>query len=289
MFERYTEKARRAIFFARYEASQLGSPEIDTEHLLLGLLRENKSLFPWSHNVTDQIRKRVEALTPVREKTSTAVDLPLTTAAKRVLHFAKEEADRLAHKHIGTEHLLLGLLDEDGGLAAQLLRGYGADDAELRKRFAEMEEVRGRERGELAARSFLAPPQGRGYRAVSAVTVEIHGERWNADHIRDCILQLRAWKWYWLKKPWKPRDIVIEKKTGLRSFDLTLASDSANFELVPAGRTKDNCLICRWELFESPDDHGTGYTNGHDWLCTECYEKFWQHPDFFSSPYPEIT
>ncbi len=87
------------------------------------------------------------------------------------------------------------------------------------------------------------------------------------------------------------RDIAVERKTGRVSFDLGLAADSANFELVKAGWKKDHCFICRWELFESKDDsdHGTGYTNGHDWLCTECYTKFWERPDFFSSSYSDIT
>jgi hypothetical protein len=85
---------------------------------------------------------------------------------------------------------------------------------------------------------------------------------------------------------------VIARKTGKVSFDLGLASDAANFDLVKGGWKKDHCLICRWELFEShhePDDHGTGYTNGHDWLCTECWAKFWERPDFFSSSYSDIT
>ena len=70
MFERYTEKARRVIFFARYEASQFGSPYIESEHLLLGLLREDKALanrFLRSHAAIESIRKQVEAHTTVRE------------------------------------------------------------------------------------------------------------------------------------------------------------------------------------------------------------------------------
>jgi hypothetical protein len=78
---------------------------------------------------------------------------------------------------------------------------------------------------------------------------------------------------------------------GSISRDLSLAADSANFRLVAGGWTKDECLICRWELFESKNDpeHSIGYTNGRDWLCTECYDKFWRRPDSFSSPYSEIT
>ena len=116
MFERYTEKARRVIFFARYEASQFGSPCIETEHLLLGLLREDKALanrFLRSSASVDSIRKQIEVHTTLREKVSTSVDLPLSHECKRVLAYGAEEAERLNHKHIGTEHLLLGLLREE--------------------------------------------------------------------------------------------------------------------------------------------------------------------------------
>jgi ATP-dependent Clp protease ATP-binding subunit ClpC len=128
MFERYTEKARRVIFFARYEASQFGSPFIETEHLLLGLLREDKALtnrFLRSHTSVDSIRKQIEGHTATREKVSTSVDLPLSHECKRVLAYAAEEAERLSHKHIGTEHLLLGLLREEKSFAAEILHERG--------------------------------------------------------------------------------------------------------------------------------------------------------------------
>jgi ATP-dependent Clp protease ATP-binding subunit ClpC len=128
MFERYTEKARRVIFFARYEASQFGSPYIETEHLLLGLLREDKPLanrFLRSQANIESIRKQIEAQTTVREKVSTSVDLPLSTECKHVLAYAAEEAERLGHKHIGTEHLLLGLLREEKCFAAEILHERG--------------------------------------------------------------------------------------------------------------------------------------------------------------------
>jgi len=128
MFERYTEKARRVIFFARYEASQFGSPYIETEHLLLGLLREDKALtnrFLRSHASIESIRKQIEVRTTIREKVSTSVDLPLSQECKRILAFAAEEAERLAHKHIGTEHLLLGLLREEKSFAAEILHERG--------------------------------------------------------------------------------------------------------------------------------------------------------------------
>src|SRR5437762_4357480 len=129
MFERYTEKARRVIFFARYDASQFGSPYIETEHLLLGLLREDKALtnrFLRSPQASiESIRKQIEGRTTVREKVSTSVDLPLSQECKRVLTYAAEEAERLSHRHIGTEHLLLGILREEKSFAAEILQERG--------------------------------------------------------------------------------------------------------------------------------------------------------------------
>jgi len=129
MFERYTERARRVLFFARYEASQLGSISIETEHLLLGLIREGKGLtsriFQRSHLSLESIRKEVEGRTVFREKVSTSVEIPFSAETKRVLQYAAEEADRLLHNYIGTEHLLLGILREERSVAASILLEKG--------------------------------------------------------------------------------------------------------------------------------------------------------------------
>src|SRR5512140_2391753 len=129
MFERYTERARRVLFFARYEASQLGSISIETEHLLLGLIREGKGLtsriFARSHLSLESIRKEIEGRTVFREKVSTSVEIPFSAETKRVLQFAAEEADRLLHNYIGTEHLLLGILREERSVAATILTERG--------------------------------------------------------------------------------------------------------------------------------------------------------------------
>src|SRR5450432_4946918 len=127
MFERYTEKARRVIFFARYEASQFGSPYIETEHLLLGILREDKPLVQQClpRDASETIRLAVEELTTKREKVSTSVDLPLSQPSKRVLAYAAEESERLKQKEIGTEHLLLALLREEDETAARILTELG--------------------------------------------------------------------------------------------------------------------------------------------------------------------
>src|SRR5713226_5638989 len=139
MFERYTEKARRVIFFARYEASQFGSPYIGTEHLLLGLLREDKALtfrFLRSHAPVESIRKQIEGYITIGEKVSTSVDLPLSNECTRVLAYAAEEAQRLSHKHVGTEHLLLGLLREEKCFAAEILHERGLHLSTIREELA---------------------------------------------------------------------------------------------------------------------------------------------------------
>ena len=128
MLERFTEKARRVIFFARYEASQYGSPCIETEHLLLGLVREDKGLanrYLRAQGSIESIRKEIESRITIRERISTSVEVPLSAESKRILGFAAEEADRLGHKHVGTEHLLLGILREEKCFGAEILQERG--------------------------------------------------------------------------------------------------------------------------------------------------------------------
>src|SRR3982074_1331248 len=117
MFERYTERARRFLFFARSEPSQLGSISIETEHLLLGLIREGKGLtsriFARSHLAPDNTRMEIEDRTVFREKVSTSVEIPFSAETKRVLEFATQEAPRLSQTDMLAEHLLLGILREE--------------------------------------------------------------------------------------------------------------------------------------------------------------------------------
>ena len=142
MFERYTEKARRVIFFARYEASQFGSPYIESEHLLLGIILEDKPLTArFLRSDAESIRKQIEGRTTAREKTSTSVDLPLSNESKRVLAYALEESERLSHKHIGTEHLLLGLLREEKCFGAQILTERQVQLSRVREELARQPHV----------------------------------------------------------------------------------------------------------------------------------------------------
>jgi diguanylate cyclase (GGDEF)-like protein len=138
MFERYTERARRVIFFARYETSQFGSTAIETEHLLLGLIREDRNImdrFLGGSRQTD-VRKEIEARTTIREKIPTSIDLPLSLECKHILAYAAEEAERLNHRHIGTEHLLLGILREEKCVAAEILHAQGFRLVAIREELA---------------------------------------------------------------------------------------------------------------------------------------------------------
>ncbi|HEY8147972.1 MAG TPA: Clp protease N-terminal domain-containing protein, partial [Vicinamibacteria bacterium] len=142
MFERYTERARRVIFFARYEASQLGSNSIETEHLLLGLIREGKGLtsriFSKSHLSMESIRKEIEGRALYRDKVSTSVDIPLSPESKRVLSFAAEEAERMLHNYIGTEHVLLGLMREEKSIANGILSEKGMRLSAVREEIVQL-------------------------------------------------------------------------------------------------------------------------------------------------------
>jgi hypothetical protein len=280
MFERYTEKARRVIFFARYEASEFGSPVIDTAHLLLGLVREEKLVcFRWVPRAQPEaIRGAAESWIQRQAKIAPNIDLPLSQACKSVLHHAKDEADRLNSKPIGTEHLLLGLLQEECK-ASNLLRELGADVDKLRLRFE-------RETRPTSSDSVCSAVDER---LPAANTLQIHGLQWNRDYILDGVKRCRKYDWHWRRSLWKPRDVIVHRKTGKLSLDLALAEDQDNFEVSKAGWKKDICAICAWELFESDDHHGVGYTNGQQWVCLECYDRFWDRPDFISGTYSEIT
>lgn len=134
MFERYTEQGRRSIFFARFEASQLGLQEITTDCLLLGVLREDNDIaVRWLAMATLEACEaiaRKAALTGKRLATN--VDMPISNGGKRVLANAAGEADLAANSHIGTEHLFLGMLREAKSFAAQRLKERGITIEEVR-------------------------------------------------------------------------------------------------------------------------------------------------------------
>ena len=127
-YELYTETARIVIFFARFEASRAGSPVIDTEHLLLGLIREEKALpheLPWLDADIESLRNDIESQMTIREKISPLTDTPLSDDSKRALTYAVEEGKELQHNYIHPAHIILGLLRLETCAAATALQRQG--------------------------------------------------------------------------------------------------------------------------------------------------------------------
>lgn len=130
MFERYTERSRRVIFFARYEALQYGSQVIAPEHILLGLVREDKAFatrfFPPESAVSAmKVRAGIEDRIAVRSRIPQSSELHLAPETKRILFWANEESRHLKNRNIGPEHLLAGILREERSVAAEILIGFG--------------------------------------------------------------------------------------------------------------------------------------------------------------------
>ena len=157
MFERYTMNARRVIFFARYEASEYGGAHIETEHMLLGLLREDPFLIRKCLKPSPQgteIRVEIEKHITRHERISTSVEMPLTEESKKMLELAAEESQRRGQRHIGTEHLLLGMLRMESSLAGKILRARGVNMEALEEQSAKGV---GSGRLRVSARSGMGP------------------------------------------------------------------------------------------------------------------------------------
>ncbi len=131
MFEKYNEKARRALFFARYEASKLGSRVIESEHVLLGILREGEetviNLLSAFDAKPDDLRREIEGERVFVERISSTAELPLSEETKKILAYATHEAESMLHPTVGSEHLLIGILRVDGCRAMSVLGEAGLD------------------------------------------------------------------------------------------------------------------------------------------------------------------
>jgi ATP-dependent Clp protease ATP-binding subunit ClpC len=137
MFERYREDARRAIFFARWEAQQSGSAYIEPAHLLLSLTHDAAKANQLFGLAAHAESFRQQLASHASAQSSTSVDLPLSNTGKRVLAYTAEEADKLASRPIGTEHLLLGLLREKSSDVVVALAAMGINLHSARNRIRE--------------------------------------------------------------------------------------------------------------------------------------------------------
>jgi ATP-dependent Clp protease ATP-binding subunit ClpC len=135
VFERFTERARQVVVFAQDEARRLGHPHIGTEHLLLGLFREEDGVaavaLRSSGLTLEAVRDDVVRIAGRGEGTPTG-QIPFTPRAKRTLELALREAVGLQHNYIGTEHILLALARSPDSMAARVLLDAGADEGTLR-------------------------------------------------------------------------------------------------------------------------------------------------------------
>ena len=141
MFERFTERARQVVVLAQDEARALKHNYIGTEHILLGLLREEEGLAARvleSLDITvEEVRAQVARIVGQGDEVTTG-QIPFTPRAKKVLELALREALSLGHNYIGTEHILLGLVRENEGVAARILLDFDADAEKIRNRLVGM-------------------------------------------------------------------------------------------------------------------------------------------------------
>jgi hypothetical protein len=142
MFEKYTEGAKRAIFFARYEASQAGAVMVDAVHLLTGLVREDSPMLEWvtgRAGVGADIRREADRFRVSDTPASTTTTMPLAPGARESLDLAARDADRLEESRIDTQHLLLGLLRSEGSVAAMIFESLGLDLESCREKLASVD------------------------------------------------------------------------------------------------------------------------------------------------------
>ena len=197
MFERYTERARRVVFFARYEASQYGSAYIQTEHLLLGLLREDyatvRKCLPRETALAENIRAEIERRITIAERISTSVEMPLSAESKKVLPLAAGAADRLRHRRVDTEHVLLGLLEVNTSMAAQILADRGLAAPTVREHLARAQSPQFQAaappsslpmlNGFLDGLKSLGADGLTSFFAINAEFIDVAGKLWNREEI----------------------------------------------------------------------------------------------------------
>ncbi len=257
MFERFTEEARRAIFFARYEAGRFGSRSIETQHLLLGLIRADHTLIRrfLPHKLEPAIWMEIEGSAPPGASIAPSADMPLSLECQQALAYAAEEAERAHRGSIRTEHVLLGLLRERNCAAAQLLARYGL---EIEQAYEALARALDHEVEPLADRE--------------EDVVEIHGEVWDAGYVSSACRYCRKFRWE--RRAWVPRDALVQRGTKALSLYTGQTYNPDEFDLVRGGWSEDHCAICWWRLHHSDaPEHGVGYTNGQEWLCVECFER----------------
>src|ERR1700728_4001813 len=160
MFERFTDRARRVVVLAQEEARMLNHNYIGTEHILLALIREGEGVAAHALESLgislEGVRQQVEEIIGRGQQAPPSGHIPLTPRTKKVLELSLREALRLGHNYIGTEHILLGLIREGDGVAAQVLVMLGADLNRVRQQVIQL--LHGYQSKEPAAGASEATP-----------------------------------------------------------------------------------------------------------------------------------
>ena len=146
MFERFTDRARRVVVLAQEEARMLNHPHVGTEHVLIALIREGGGVAAQALGalgVTEEAaRQQVEEIVGPGQPGSQQGHLPFTPQGKKALQLSLREAIALGHAYIGTEHILLGLIRADEGVAIRVLNGLGVDPASVRQKVIQLVSAR---------------------------------------------------------------------------------------------------------------------------------------------------
>lgn len=175
----FTDRLKKALAMARAETARMQHEYVGTEHLLLGLIREGEgdgmAVLKALHIDPREVRRRLEAVLEKR-RASTRPDLPYTSRARKVLDLAMNEARTLGHSYLGTHHLLAGLVREEKGIAAQVLRGLGAELDAVRRETSEL--LSASSEGEKEGRS-AETPRGLASPRIGQIsfTVQVEDER----------------------------------------------------------------------------------------------------------------
>ena len=248
MFERFTERARRAVVLAQEEARKLDHGYIGTEHLLLGLIREGEgvaakaleSLGISLKTVREQVVARVG-----RGQRPPSGHIPFTERAKRVLELSLRESGQLGHRYIGTEHVLLAIVREGDGIAAQVLTGLGADLDRVRQQVIELLHGRSSE----GPRSGPSPRAGSGSGPAEDVRPEDDVTAWlEALGLRLAAIE----RWVGMR----PDVDDLDQDIARVRRDKEAAIDVQNFEDAVRLRDRER------ELLAEKDEREKGWTAG---------------------------
>jgi ATP-dependent Clp protease ATP-binding subunit ClpC len=247
MFERFTDRARQVVVLAQEEARTLHHDYIGTEHILLGLIHEGNGVAARALAALgierEAVRQRVIEIVGRGDK-APAGHIPFTPRAKKVLQLALREALQFGHNYIGTEHILLGLIREGDGVAAQVLTTLGADHGRVRREVTELLGRHGREGGPLPEGS-LPGKAGRGTR--KALTLVLG--RLEAIEVRLSALEKRVGT--------GPDLHDLDEKISQVRQDKEVAVDAQNFEKAAALRDRE--LELTTERTARRDDWATAH------------------------------